>query len=182
MASRWNATGYRRIKDATLTAPTGELLITFRNGDRVAISPERLSPRLAPAKCSGITIEEDGEHLHLSVLPGEGDDGSDGIDIPWDAVRALTDGAFAKHMSRMSQRSTMRLGRKLQRLRGMRGITAAELASRVGMTQPAISRIENGHHDVAFKTLEGILAALDYTLADVAGLDVEDDPADSVSA
>jgi HTH-type transcriptional regulator/antitoxin HipB len=38
----------------------------------------------------------------------------------------------------------VRLGEMLQQLREASGLTQAQLASRVGMTQPAVSRIESG--------------------------------------
>jgi len=52
-------------------------------------------------------------------------------------------------------------------LRRQRGLTAAEMGSRTGMTQQSISRIENGRHNISFATLEKMLAAMGCTLRDL---------------
>ncbi len=52
-----------------------------------------------------------------------------------------------------------------------------ELAERAGITPQSLSRIENGKHDVVFKTLQKILGAMGYALKDLA---VESDAATTV--
>jgi XRE family transcriptional regulator, fatty acid utilization regulator len=59
------------------------------------------------------------------------------------------------------------VGARLQALRKARGLTAQQVGERVGMAQQNLSRIEQGRHAVSFPTLEKILAAMGYTLADI---------------
>jgi len=56
------------------------------------------------------------------------------------------------------------VGDALRRVRKMRGMSQAELAKRVGMRQPAITRLENGHHVPTWRTLSKVADALDAHL------------------
>ena len=53
------------------------------------------------------------------------------------------------------------IGRKLSRLRGKLGMTTTELATRVGISQAQISRLENGKQGFRSNTLRRIAKALD---------------------
>lgn len=56
----------------------------------------------------------------------------------------------------------------LSALRLAAGLTQAELAARVGMTQPQLSRLESGRQrDVLLSTLQRLARALGQPLADV---------------
>ena len=57
--------------------------------------------------------------------------------------------------------SVEKVGASMRRIRKSRGISQTELANRVGMRQPAITRLENGHHVPTWRTLEKIASALD---------------------
>lgn len=116
----------------------------------------------------------------MPVDAGQGDLGSDGTDIPWDTIRALSDPQFAAEMARAAAHNALRVGATLRTLRRQRGFTTAEIGTRTGMAQQSISRIENGRHDVSFSTLEKILAALGCTLCDL--YEDEDNHSGRVSA
>jgi transcriptional regulator with XRE-family HTH domain len=57
--------------------------------------------------------------------------------------------------------SVEKIGASMRRIRKSRGISQTELANRVGMRQPAITRLENGHHVPTWRTLTKIADALD---------------------
>jgi HTH-type transcriptional regulator/antitoxin HipB len=56
------------------------------------------------------------------------------------------------------------LGALLRDARRRRGLTQADLASSVGLTQRTVSAVERGATDVRFGTLLRLLAALDLEL------------------
>jgi DNA-binding Xre family transcriptional regulator len=155
------------------------LAVHFMDGDIVYLSAAHLLPAQKGARWEQATVEE-GRHIHVPVDPGQGDMGGDSADIPWDTIRTLTDPQFAAEIAQAVAHNALRVGATLRTLRRQRGLTAAELGRRTGMPQQSISRIENGRHDIAFSTLERILAAMGCTLGDLQ--EDEADPTARVSA
>ena len=72
----------------------------------------------------------------------------------WQAVQ-LKDPEFVAAASELEP------GYQIARLRLLRGLTQAELASRVGTRQPSIARLENGSSVPSLSFLERIAEALD---------------------
>lgn len=58
----------------------------------------------------------------------------------------------------------LRLGILVRDVREQRGLTQTELASRIGIAQSALSRIEAGRHNISVEMLARIAAALDLPL------------------
>lgn len=56
------------------------------------------------------------------------------------------------------------VGQLVKELREGRNLTQGELAKRVGILQPQISKIEAGHKHPSVPTLVRIVEALEYTL------------------
>lgn len=160
-------------------APGRALVVSFGDGDVVRLSVDRLPPTLKGARWDE-AIVEDGQHIHVPVDAGQGDLHGDSTDIPWDTIKTLTDPQFAAEMAQAAARNALRVGATLRTLRRQRGLTTAQLGARTGMAQQSISRIENGHHDVSFSTLEKLLAAMGCTLRDL--YEEEDEPSGRVSA
>ena len=63
------------------------------------------------------------------------------------------------------------IGRKIAQLRKEQGLSSTELAQRAGLSQPQISRLENGKQGFRSETLARIAAALDVPI----GFFFEDD-------
>ena len=61
-------------------------------------------------------------------------------------------------------RTPEQIGAAIRRLRKLRGITQAELGSRLSLRQAKISEIENGAPGTALNTLYDVLAALELDL------------------
>ena len=61
-------------------------------------------------------------------------------------------------------RTPEQIGAAIRRLRKLRGITQAELGSRLSLRQAKISEIENGSPGTAMNTLFDVLAALELDL------------------
>lgn len=157
---------YEIITGVQYTAASGELTVCFANGDAVRIAAAQLPASHKGARWGEATVEE-GLHIHVPVAPGAGDLGTDEADVPWDVFRALTDPQFAAEMAQAAARHAREVGATLRTLRQQRGLTAAEVGARAGMSQQGVSRIENGRHDVSFSTLERLLAAMGCNLRDL---------------
>ncbi len=76
-------------------------------------------------------------------------------------------------------RTPEQIGAAIRRLRKLRGITQAELGSRLSLRQAKISEIENGAPGTALNTLFDVLAALELDLLiqprhQSIGTDIED--------
>lgn len=57
------------------------------------------------------------------------------------------------------------IGTRVRELRVSRGLTQAELASRVGTRQPVIARLEAGQHVPMWRTLDRVAEALGVTVS-----------------
>ncbi len=138
----------------------GELLVTFEDGSRVELALDQLLPpgTQSPAWNS---IRFDPYEIVVPTSSGE-------IEIPWTTIRLLSDPAFAKMWTESEQKQIVEVGLRLRELRRQRNLTSKEVAERAGITPQSLSRIEKGHHDVTFDTLSGVLAAMRYSLRDLA--------------
>ena len=63
----------------------------------------------------------------------------------------------------------LRLGERIQRLRELRCLTQETLAGRVGISEPALSRIENSKQRVHVELLQRIARELGVTVAEMLG-------------
>jgi transcriptional regulator with XRE-family HTH domain/Zn-dependent peptidase ImmA (M78 family) len=84
-----------------------------------------------------------------------------------------TDKEFGKYLAKIAEEQSLSIGIKVKTLRNRKDISSKELAERAGITPQTISRIEQGHTDVSFATLRKILAAMGYSLKDLANQEIE---------
>lgn len=159
----WNNSSYQKIVEAKFTNDT--LKVDFQNGDIIEIPKGNLIP-------SGIT---EIEWTKLSFTPFEIVIPANprSLEIPWDKLRVITDKEFGKYLAQKADEQSKSIGTKLKIFRTNKGISSKELAERSGITPQTISRIEKGHTDVNFTTLRKILAAMGYSLKDLANQEIE---------
>ena len=159
----WNNTSYQKIKDARFA--NNNIVVSFENGDVIEIPKGNLIP-------FGVTDIE-WSKLNFNpfeiIIPAS----PNSLEIPWDKLRVITDKEFGKHLAEKSEEQSKLIGVKVKRLREKKGINSKELAERAGLTPQTISRIEQGHTDVSFVTLRKILAAMGYSLKDLANQETE---------
>src|SRR5271169_4883129 len=75
------------------------------------------------------------------------------------------------------------VGQKIRQIRKSRHLTQAELASRIGVTQSDLSRMENGEYKVGLDTLFRILQVFELSMSHFfAELSAEAEPADAQAA
>lgn len=155
---RWERGDYQIITGAHYDG--ARLTVTFANGDDVRISVDRLvrgaarHPRWDELRATTRDI----------VVPT--DEGNE--EVSWMDVRAHSDPEFAEFLVGTADAEARRIGRRLRALRERRRMTAKEVAERAGIAPLSLSRIELGRHDVVYRTLGRILAAMGYTLKDLA--------------
>lgn len=160
---RWNDTSYQKIK--YMKASDNEILVDFENGDAIQLSKDAVTP-------FGV-YDVEWERLEFNpfeiIIPAK----PRNIEISWDKLRVITDKEYAKYLASESEERAMPIGEKIKRLRIRKNINSKDLAERAGVAAQTISRIEQGHTDVSFATLRKILAAMGYTLKDLANQEVE---------
>src|SRR5205823_2092005 len=108
------------------------------------------------------TLEFDQYQITASTLDDES------IEIPWSTIRVLTDEAYSTHLAHAAEEQARQIGLRIRELRDSRQLSSKDLAERAGITPQSLSRIENGRHDVVYTTLQRLLAAMGYSLRDLA--------------
>jgi transcriptional regulator with XRE-family HTH domain/Zn-dependent peptidase ImmA (M78 family) len=156
----WNDAAYQRLTDASLR--DGELVVHFANGDVIEVDTGALEGA-APGRLDWTGLEVDEFELRV---PAE----EEPLEISWLDLRALTDRVFAAHLAEEADVEARRVGERIRALRERRGLSSRELAERAGISAQSLSRIERGRHDVVFTTLQRLLAAMGFSLADLAAV------------
>jgi HTH-type transcriptional regulator / antitoxin HipB len=82
----------------------------------------------------------------------------------WEQVRRERLAAPAARSGYQRTQRAAELGERIRALREASGISQAELARRIGSTQPSIARLEAGRVSPTLETLERVAAALDAEL------------------
>jgi ribosome-binding protein aMBF1 (putative translation factor) len=82
----------------------------------------------------------------------------------WDELRRQRLASPAASAGYDRARRAFELGEQVRALREAHGISQAELARRMGTTQPAIARLEAGRIAPRLETLDRVASALDVTL------------------
>lgn len=153
----WDTTPYRRIVDVAFD---GRLRVRFEDGSDVVVDPDRL----VRPDARGLRWDQAALSEGDVVVPAD----DHPVDISWFDIRALSDPAFRAHLMQDADDEARRIGQRLRALREARGMTAKEVARAAGIAPLSLSRIELGRHDVVYRTLRRILAAMNYSLRDLA--------------
>lgn len=156
-AASWDSPAYRRIVSASHRG--SKLLIQFEDGAWETVDAERVLP-LGTRNPDWAALTFDSQEIAVPTQEGE-------VDIPWSMIRALTDKDFAAHLADVAAEQARQIGLRIRELREQRELSSKELAERAGITPQSLSRIEHGHHDVVFTTLQRILVAMGCSLKDL---------------
>lgn len=164
--ARWDTTDYQRM--VAITPEKKALHVDFADGTSADVKYTSLPQS---------RDNPDWAHAHLNPFEISVPTSSGEVEIPWSTFRVLTDPEYSAHLARAAQDKAREIGTRIRQLRQTRGLSGKELASRAGITAQSLSRIENGHHDVVYRTLRRILAAMDYSLRDLIEDPVQGDEA-----
>jgi DNA-binding XRE family transcriptional regulator len=156
-AAKWDTGDYQRIVGVERRGD--ELAVRFGDGSEVVVD----AARLLPSGAHGVDWEALSFDPYEIVVPTSVEQ----VEIPWSAIRVLTDRDYATHLARVAKEQARQIGIGIRGLREHRGLTGKDLAERAGITPQSLSRIENGHHDVVYTTLQQILAAMGASLKDL---------------
>jgi transcriptional regulator with XRE-family HTH domain/Zn-dependent peptidase ImmA (M78 family) len=167
----WDNIDYQKIISATIN---GEMLsVGFADGAVVKLAFTTLLPPQS--------VDIDKTSLSFSDYEICFNASPEDLVIPWDRIRVLTDADFAKEMVKQAEDNNMLTGKRLKALREKKNMKSSDLAAIAGLTPQTISRIERGHTDVSFGTLRKILAAMGYSLKDLATQEVLTESSKAVS-
>lgn len=164
---KWDNPRFQRIFAVKVDLP--HIFVHFEDGTAAKID----SGKILPPGINHPQWERLGFNSYELVLPAE----NGNLEIPWSTIRVLSDAEYSAYMAKTAEEQARTIGQRLKELRRRRGMKSKELAERAGITPQSLSRIENGKHDVVFKTLQKILGAMGYALKDLA---VESDTAKTV--
>lgn len=155
--AKWDTRGYQQIVAAE--GRENRLAVRFDDGTEVVIEPDRLVPSgMIVADLKAVTFDP-----YEIIVPTT----TEPVEISWSTIRALTDREYAKHLADAAKEQARQVGLRIRELREQRSLTGKELAERAGITPQSLSRIENGHHDVVYTTLQPILAAMGASVKDL---------------
>jgi transcriptional regulator with XRE-family HTH domain/Zn-dependent peptidase ImmA (M78 family) len=153
----WEKSEYRTVVEAHLD---DELHVGFADGSEAVVPLDRLLPRDA--------VPAAGDDVRFSasevVVPTDAGD----VEVSWLDVRAQSDSAFREFLVETADEEARRIGQALRALRRRRGLTAKAVAASADIAPMSLSRIERGEHDVVYRTLRRLLAAMNYSLRDLA--------------
>jgi|SRR5581483_5785371 len=153
---KWDQPEYRRITCAEVQS--NHVLVTFADRTEARLETHQLA------------AGSDLDWRRMTFTPYEliVPSGSGEVEVPWSSIRLLSDPEYSAHLAAAAEEEAHNIGKRLKELRKNRNLTAKELAQRAGITPQSLSRIEHGHHDVVFTTLQRLLAAMGYTVRDLA--------------
>ncbi len=152
---RWDNPEYQQIDTAHVQNQVLE--VVFADNSRVTVPvAELLGGQVEP-----LDVTHSDYEVVVHTAAGA-------VEIPWTTIRRMADTSFEDHWANLAEEEDRRIGACIRRLRMMRNLTGREVASRAQITPQSLSRIEHGHHDVAFQTLSRILAAMGCNLRDLA--------------
>ncbi len=160
--NRWKNISYQRITEASVSGKT--ITVHFENRDKVTVLKSGLAHENDDLLWENLTFNS----FELIVPTQEGKE----CLIPWDKIRVISDSEFSSFLAEKAEEQAKSVGLKLKKLRKQSGILSKDLAERSGLTPQTITRIEKGKQDVNFKTLQKILAAMGYSLSDLAQVKV----------
>jgi transcriptional regulator with XRE-family HTH domain len=158
--ARWEEAGYSDIIGATRRGDNVE--VRFRNGDSATLPATVLG--LPGGGFEVVVDSDDPTRLRLKTA-------QETQDIDWMQIRSAIDPEFARELRERDAEESRRLGRRMKALREDRGLSQREVARRVGMTPPQLSKIENGETDMRLSTVRSLLRAMNAGFADIAGPD-----------
>ncbi len=157
--SPWETPAYRRVMKAR--AEGDALIVRFGDGAEVSVDKRRL----VPSTSEGVDWENiKVERFEIIVPTAKG-----ALEIPWTAIRALTDRAYSKHLVEEENEDddVPHIGLRLKALREERGIALATVAEKVGISPESLNLLERGRQHVIATTLNRILAALGASMDDL---------------
>lgn len=156
-AARWDTSRYMRMVGVRLD--DGQLAVAFEDGARVRVDVARLVPDPPPG-LRWADLRFDG--YEVVVPSGDGD-----VEIPWLAIRRLTDAGFSDHLGAAFDAEKRTVGRRVWELRRARGLDRETLAARAGVAPDLLERAEAGEETIGLPTLERLLGAMDHGLDDL---------------
>lgn len=150
-----------KIRDARYQVIADQFSVTFDSGKEYAVSRSLLE---CDDGTDVVKVEVDEKRFFFHVLQASGNR----YEVPWDRVLYEADASYPYvrgDKARIDRSAAV--GRRVKRLRTVKGMTQAQLARAAGILRPNLSRIESGKHRPSIETIEKIAAALKLPVVDL---------------
>ncbi|MGH7773637.1 MAG: helix-turn-helix domain-containing protein [Candidatus Binatia bacterium] len=150
-----------KIRDARYQVIADQFLVTFDSGKEYAFSRSLLE---CDDGTDVVKVEVDEKRFFFRVLQASGNK----YEVPWDRVLYEADASYPYLRGDKAKiERSVAVGRRVKRLRKVKGMTQAQLARAAGILRPNLSRVESGKHRPSLETLEKIAAALKLPVVDL---------------
>ena len=160
--NKWEDSKYQRISFVEVKG--GSVIVTFQDGTIVDLEQDSILPPNVHSADWG-SLQFNPYEIIIPTSMGQ-------TEIPWSTIRLMNDAKFAFHWAQKAEKQASEIGQRLRELRKSRNLSSKEVAERAGISPQSLSRIEKGHHDVVFTTLQKLLAAMGCTLQDLANVEI----------
>jgi DNA-binding XRE family transcriptional regulator len=147
----WYEPNYSKIVRASHN--DGWIEIAFGDGTVASVEASRLVPS-SVSKPDWTRLTSSESEL---IVPVAGDT----LEIPWSAIRALTDPDYEEHLRKEESEQTRRIASRLKQLREARGLSAKTLAQSAGVEPETMGRLERGGCSLNLDVIEKLLVAMD---------------------
>ena len=154
--NRWDMPEYQKM--VSVKTDDENLYVLFEDGSWVKVEKDVLFPSLTDQEWNSLEITPYELVIHLK---------REKIEISWSTIRIITDKEYSKFIAGIADEQAKKIGQRIKELRVKRNLNSKELAERAAITPQSLSRIENGHHDVVFSTLQRLLSAMGFSLKDL---------------
>ena len=153
-----------RIERADYVADVRTFIVRMQNGRIYALGVDDL-PEADTSSVTRWTIGRSRRYFRVTQESGNW------FEVPWDHVLYHCEPEYEYYKGRQKETQdadrAIRIGNKVRRLRIARRLTITELAQRIGMQRPNLSRLEHGRHIPSLETLEGVADALDASVSEL---------------
>lgn len=159
----------RHMHQAIYDGRRKEFVVYFRNGQSFRL-PRSVIPDDDGSDVIRVNVVPNGTLFTYALSSGQK------VEIPWDLVLYHSDPSYPYYKRRGGQKKLerslgIRIGRRVRRIRGEKGLTTEALARLTGIHRPNISRIERGTHTPNFDTIGRLAKGLGVSLTDLVDSD-----------
>ena len=154
---RWDTRPYRRIAAGRYEAD--RLFVEFEDGTGASLAVTGLLPsRYRAPNWEAVRFTS----FEVIVPTAIGD-----CEIPWSALRALTDPEYDAHLAAAAVAQRERLGHRIRDLRVRQNLSIEELGKQAELRPEDLALIEAGDSSGAFPPVRRLVAAMGLDLADL---------------
>ena len=152
--------GYQTITYAEVVGK--DLKISFADKNTVTLPLKKiLVSGYKNLQLDDLYMDFDGSRIMIPAKPMD-------FEIPWHAIRQLTDPVFSKTTEEFAKRQQIMIGERLQSLRKARNFSIEKLSKKSALPASAVRNIEKGIVRVNHSRLKKLLDSMGCSFSDLA--------------